>query len=132
MAYKHILKKPYTSLVDSNTGENINAYVFVGVLSSSQYAYVEAFLSQNQESWISANIHMYQFFGGVTRILIPDNLKTDVEKASWDSPTLNKFYQEMAEHFGTVVIPARVRKPQDKPNADGSNYGISSPVVLSI
>jgi transposase len=53
------------SLVDSDTGEIIDAYVFVGVLSSSQYAYVEAFLSQNQESWILAHVHMYQFFGGV-------------------------------------------------------------------
>jgi len=101
------------SLVDSDTGEIINAFIFVGVLSSSQYAYVEAFLSQNQECWIAAHANMYKFFGGVTRILIPDNLKTGVEKSSWDSPTINRIYQEMAEHYGTAVIPARVRRPKD-------------------
>ena len=51
----------------------MDAYVFVAALSSSQYAYVEAFLSMNQESWIAAHVNAYQFFGGVTRILVPDN-----------------------------------------------------------
>jgi transposase len=120
------------SLVDSDTGEIIDAYVFVGVLSSSQYAYVEAFLSQNQEAWITAHVHMYQFFGGVTRILIPDNLKTGVDKASWDSPTLNKVYQEMAEHYGTAVIPARVRKPKDKPNAEGTVGIVSTWIIAAL
>ncbi len=120
------------SLVDSDTGEIIDAYVFVGALSSSQYAYVEAFLSQNQESWISAHVHMYQFFGGVTRILIPDNLKTGVEKASWDSPTINKIYQEMAEHYGTAVIPARVRRPKDKPNAEGTVGIVSTWIIAAL
>jgi len=120
------------SLVDSDTGEIIDAYVFVGVLSSSQYAYVEAFLSQNQEAWITAHVHMYQFFGGVTRILIPDNLKTGVDKASWDSPTLNKIYQEMAEHYGTAVIPARVRKPKDKPNVEGTVGIVSTWIIAAL
>ena len=70
------------TIIDRDTGEIINAYVFVAVLSCSQYAYVEAFLSQNQESWIAAHVNAYNFFGGVTRILIPGNLKTGVEKAS--------------------------------------------------
>lgn len=103
------------SIIDRETGEMINMYIFVGVLSYSQYAYVEAFASQDQESWITAHINMYQFFGGSTRILIPDNLKTGVEKASWYSPVINKTYHEMAEHYSTAVIPARVRKPKDYP-----------------
>ena len=113
-----------TPVIDRVTGEIINAYVFIGVLSSSQYAYVEAFLSQNHECWIAAHVNMYKFFGGVTRILVPDNLKTGVEKASWYSPVINKVYQEMAEHYGTAVIPARVRRPKDKPNAEGSSVGV--------
>jgi len=119
-------------IVDSETGEIINTYVFVGVLSSSQYAYVEAFLSQNQECWISAHGNMYKFFGGVTRILVPDNLKTGVEKATWYSPEINKTYQEMAEHYGTAVIPARVRKPKDKPNAEGSVKIISTWIIAAL
>ena len=121
-----------TPIVDSVTGEIINAYIFVGVLSSSQYAYAEAFLSQNQECWIAAHVNMYKFFGGVTRILVPDNLKTGVEKASWSSPIINKVYQEMAEHYGTAVIPARVRKPRDKPNAEGSVKIISTWVIATL
>ena len=101
------------SIIDTDTGEAINAYVFVTVLSYSQYAYVEAFLSQNQESWILAHINAYKYFGGATRILVPDNLKTGVERPSWYTPVINKSYHEMAEYYGTAVIPARVRKPKD-------------------
>lgn len=119
-------------IIDSETGEIINVYIFVGVLSSSQYAYVEAFLSQNQECWIAAHVNMYKFFGGVTRILVPDNLKTGVEKATWYSPEINKTYQEMAEHYGTAVIPARIRKPKDKPNAEGSVKIISTWIIAAL
>jgi transposase len=121
-----------TPIIDRITGEIINAYVFIGVLSSSQYAYVEAFSSQNQECWIAAHVHMYKFFGGVTRILVPDNLKTGVEKASWFSPIINKIYQEMAEHYSTAVIPARVRRPKDKPNAEGSVKIISTWILAAL
>ena len=120
------------SIIDSDTGEPIDAYVFVAVLSCSQYAYVEAFLSQNQESWIAAHVNAYNFFGGSTRILVPDNLKTGVEKVSWFTPVINKTYHEMAEHYGTAVIPARVRKPKDKPNAEGAVGIISTWIIAAL
>lgn len=120
------------AIVDRDTGEIIFAYVFVGVLSYSQFAYVEAFLSQDQESWISAHVNMYRFFGGVSRILIPDNLKTGVEKVSWYTPVINKTYHEMAEHYDTAVIPARVRKPKDKPNAEGTVGIISTWIIAAL
>jgi len=68
----------------------------------------------------------------ITRVLIPDNLKTGVDKASWDSPTLNKVYQEMAEHYGTAVIPARVRKPKDKPNVEGTVGIVSTWIIAAL
>lgn len=120
------------SIIDRESGEIIPMYVFVGVLAYSQYAYVEAFPSQDQESWITAHIHMYQFFGGSTRILIPDNLKTGVEKASGHAPVINKIYHEMAEHYNTAVIPARVRKPKDKPNAEGSVNVVSTWILAAL
>ena len=140
-ATMHIHRKPGEQLevdwagqtvtvTDSDTGELIPAYIFVAALSSSQYAYVEAFPSMNQESWITAHVHAYEFFGGVTRILVPDNLKTGVERTSWYNPVINKTYHEMAEHYGTAVIPARVRKPKDKPNAEGT-VGVISTWVLA-
>ena len=100
-------------IVDTDTGKTIPAYVFVAALPYSGYAYVEAFLSQNQECWITAHINAYRFFGGVTRILVPDNLKTGVEKVTKSETLINKTYQEMAEHYGTAVIPCRVRAPKD-------------------
>lgn len=120
------------AIVDNLTGEIIPAYVFVGALSCSQYAYVEAFLSMNMESWIAAHVNMYQYFGGVTRILVPDNLKTGVERTSWYTPVINKTYHEMAEHYGTAVIPARVRAPKDKPNAEGTVGIISTWIVAAL
>ena len=101
-------------ILDNISGKPIPAYVFVAVLPCSGYAYAQAFLSQNLESWIQAHVQAYQFFGGATRILTPDNLKTGVQKADWYSPVINKTYHEMAEHYGTAVIPAGVRKPREK------------------
>ncbi|MGG1664319.1 hypothetical protein [Brevibacillus sp. NRS-1366] len=80
--------------------------------------------------WITAHIHMYQFFGGSTRGLIPDNLKTGVEKASGHSAVINKIYHEMAKHYNMAVIPAHVRKPKDKPNVEGF-VGVVSTWILA-
>ncbi len=140
-ATMHIKRKPgellevdwagqTAGIVDRNTGEIIPVYIFVAALSSSQYAYVEGFLSQNQESWITAHVNGFKFYGGAPRILVPDNLKTGVEKTSSHTPVINKTYHEMAEHYGAAVIPARVRKPKDKPNAEGA-VGVISTWILA-
>ena len=76
--------------------------------------YTEAFLDMKQEAWITAHVHAYNYFGGVTRILTPDNLKTGVIKNTRTETVLNKTYQEMAEHYGTAIIPTRPRTPKDK------------------
>jgi transposase len=102
------------AIISNETGEVIPAYIFVAAFSYSQYAYVEAFLSQDLESWITAHVNMYRYYGGVIKLLVPDNLKTAVEQADWYNPAINKTYHEMAEHYDTAVLPARVRKPHDK------------------
>jgi len=104
--------------------------VFVASLPYSGYSYVEAFLSQNQEAWITANVNAYSFFGGVTRIVVPDNLKTGVEKVTKSETILNRSYQEMAEHYDTAVIPARVKAPKDKSVVEGT-IGIISTWILA-
>ena len=102
------------TIIDPDTGEIIKAYIFVGVMTYSQYAYVEAFLDTKQKSWIHAHVHMYEFFGGVAKILVPDNCKTAViHNGGWKDQQINETYQEMAEHYGTAIIPARVRSPKD-------------------
>lgn len=120
------------AVVDRDTGEKLPAYIFVATLPCSACSYVEAFLSQNQESWISAHIHAFDFFGGTPRILTPDNLKTGVEKSNWYSPTINKSYHELAEHYGCAVIPARVRKPKDKPSVEGAVGIISTWIIAAL
>ena len=66
------------------------------------------------ENWLMCHVHAYAYFGGVTRILVPDNLKTGVTANTRYETQLNQSYQELAEYYGTAIVPARVRKPQDK------------------
>jgi transposase len=120
------------SLKDNLTGEDITAYVFVAALPCSQYAYVEAFLSMDTDSWITAHLHAFQFFGGVTRLIVPDNLKTGVVKTSSTNPVINRTYHEMAEHYQTVIMPARVRHPKDKPSVEGAVGVISTWIIASL
>lgn len=119
-------------LIDADTGEVLDAYVFVASLPYSGYSYAEAFMTMKQESWIAAHVNAYNFFGGVTRILVPDNLKTGVVKNTRTETVLNKTYHEMAEHYGTAVIPARVRTPKDKATVEGSVGNISSFILAVI
>jgi len=103
-------------ITDPDSGQIIDAYLFVGVMTYSQYAYVEAFVNEKQQAWITAHVHMYEYFGGVAKILIPDNCRTAVvHNGGWYNQQLNTVYHEMAEHYGTAIIPARVRRPKDYP-----------------
>ena len=117
-------------IVDTDTGELIPAYIFVSVLPYSGYAYVEAFLDQKQEAWINAHVNAYQFYGGSTRILTPDNLKTGVIKNTKNETVINRVYQEMAEHYNTAIVPARPRTPKDKAFVEGS-VGVISTWILA-
>jgi len=101
-------------VVDRATGEIRQAQVFVAVLAASNYTYAEATWSQELPDWIGAHCRAFEFFGGVPQILVPDNPRTGVSRACRYEPDLNPTYQEMAAHYGTVVIPARPRKPRDK------------------
>lgn len=117
------------SVIDTDTGENIPAYIFVAVLPYSGYAYVEAFFSMNQECWIAAHVNAFRYFGGVAKILQCDNLKTGVISHGRSEVKLNKTYNEMAEHYGTAVIPCRVRSPKDKAMVEGT-VGVISNYIL--
>ena len=90
------------------------AHLFVAVLGASNKTYVEAFADEKLGSWITAHCHAYAFFEGVARITVPDNLKTGVVRPCRYEPLLHRSYQEMGEHYGTVIIPARAKKPRDK------------------
>ena len=143
-ATMHIKRKPAEQIevdwagdpamiIDPDTGEIIKAHIFVGVMTYSQYTYVEAFLDMKQRSWIKAHIHMYEYFGGVAKILVPDNCKTAViHNGKRKDQQINQTYQELAEHYGTAIIPARVRSPKDKPNAEGTVGNISTWITAAL
>jgi transposase len=87
-------------IIDPDTGEITDAWLFVGAMTYSQFAYVEAFINEQQRAWISAHVHMYEYFGGVAKILVPDNCTTAVNhrKSTWYTQELNTTYDEIAEH----------------------------------
>ncbi len=105
-------------VIDQKTGEVLNTYFFVAVLGASNMFYTEPFLSQDLFSWIQAHVHTFEYFGGVTEIIVPDNLKSGVKKPCYYEPEINPTYLEMAQHYGSAIIPARVRKPKDKAPAE--------------
>lgn len=106
------------AVTDSITREPVTAYVFVACLPCSMYSYAEAVPDMKAASWIQAHIHAYSYFGGVTRILTPDNAKVAVVKNTRTELILNRSYQEMAEYYGTAIVLARPVSPKDKASVE--------------
>jgi len=107
-------------IIDPQTGEVSEAFIFAAALGASNYTYAEAFPNQKQLAWNMAHVHAFDFFEGVTDILVPDNTKTAVTKPDRYDPDLNAAYRELAEHYNTTVIPARARKPRDKAKVENA------------
>jgi transposase len=105
---------------DPVTGEISKAYLFIAVLPCSGFAYAELCEDMKMENWLLCHVHAYSYFGGVARLLIPDNLKTGVKSNTRYETVLNRSYQELAEHYDTAIVPTRVKHPQDKSHAEGT------------
>ena len=101
-------------ITDRITGCLTEVEVFVSILGASQYTYVEGMASQQKEDWIRANENSLIYFGGVPAAIVPDNLRSAVNKACKYEPDINPEFLKFAEHYGTVIYPARPRKPKDK------------------
>lgn len=101
-------------ITDRCTGKTHDAQIFIACLGASNYTYAEATWTQGLADWISSHIRTFEFLGGVPQLVIPDNLKSGVTRACRYEPDLNPTYLDMAHHYQTVVIPARVRAPKDK------------------
>ena len=109
---------PTVPVVCRQTGEMRPAQVFVAVLGASSYTYADATWTQSLPDWIASHQRAFRFFGGVTELLIPDNLLAGVTDANRYTPQINTTYAEMAAHYATAVLPARPRKPKDKAKAE--------------
>lgn len=107
-------------VIDSTTGKAEAAHFFVCALGNSGYPYVEAFGDEKTNCWLTAHIHAFEYYGGVPRIVVPDNCKTAVNSPRHYDPAVNPAYWELAKHYGVAVIPARIRHPQDKPVVEES------------
>lgn len=106
--------------MDIKTGEIYEAQIFVGCLGASQLTFVEATASQQIPDWINSHVHMWEYFGGVSEIVVPDNLKSCTTKAHRYDPDINKNYQHVSEHYGFAIVPARVAEPKDKAKVENA------------
>jgi len=105
-------KKP--TIIEATTGEVIEVELFVAVLGASNYTYAEATRTQQVPDWVASHQRAFQFFGGVTAAIVPDQLKSGVVVPCRYEPGVQRTYDEFAQHYGTVILPARPAKPRDK------------------
>jgi transposase len=107
-------------LFNGETGEWTEVELFVMVLGASSYTYAEAVRTQTLPDFVGATVRGFEYFGAVTEILVPDQLKSAVSKPDRSEPEINATYAELAQHDGTAVVPARPRKPRDKAKVEGA------------
>lgn len=105
-------KKP--RLVDPTTGEVIEVEVFVAVLGASSLTYAEVTYSQRGPDWIASHVRAFEYFEGVSAAVVPDQLKSGITRACRYEPEVQRTYEELAQHYGTTVMPARPKHPRDK------------------
>ena len=98
-------------ITDPVTGLVSTAEIFVAVLGASNLTYAEATWTQTLPDWIGAHVRMFRFWGVVPRLLVPDNLKSAIHKASFYDPEVNRSYGAMASHYEVGILPARPRRP---------------------
>ncbi len=109
-------------VVDPATGEERRARIFVAALGASNYTYAEARWTETLPDWIGAHVNAFDAIGGVPLALVPDNLKAGITSCgcargatpSRYEPGINRTYQDLADHYGCVVLPTRIIKPRDK------------------
>lgn len=108
------------AVFDAATGEERRAQVFVAALGASNYTFAQARWTQGLPDWIGAHVDALGAIGGVTKAIVCDNLKAGVTATCRYEPGINRTYQELAEHYGTVILPTRPRKPRDKAKVEGA------------
>lgn len=124
---------PTMRLVDPSTGEISKVYLFVATLPFSRYSYVEPTLDMRQDTWLLCHVHAFAFLGGSVPCIVPDNLKTGVTAHPREGEVvLNDAYRDMAAHYSSAVIPARVRKPRDKPSAENEVWSAATYVIAAL
>lgn len=120
------------AITNPQTGEVVQAHVFVAILPASNYLYAEVQSRQDLCCWINGHVRALQYFGGVARIFRPDNLKAGVKSPHYYEPEINPSYQEMAEYYHAAVLPARVGKPKDKASVENGVQNVERWVIAPL
>ena len=107
-------------IIDPRTGKTRGAYIFVAVVDGSSLSFAHASWTETLPDWINAHARAFAYFGGAARLLVPDNPKVAVIKACFYDPQVNRTYAEMAAHYDTAVLPARLRLPRDKAKVEAA------------
>jgi len=102
------------NVFDPALQKNREAQIFIAALGASNYTYAEATWTQKLPDWIASHCRAYEYIGGITKVTVPDNLKSGVKNPCFYEPDINPTYLDMAQHYGTAIIPARVASPKDK------------------
>lgn len=120
------------ALVDPESGETHPAPVFVAILPASDYVYAEVQPGMEKVHWINGHVRAFNYFGGIPKIVRPDNPKVGIKSPNYYEPDLNPTYQEMAEYYQVAVLPARVKKPRDKGNAENGVQNVERWVLAPL
>lgn len=105
-------------IINPTNGVITKAELFIAVLPASGFAFIKAIASQKKRDFIDAHVDMFEYFGGVTELLVPDNLKSAITRADNYDPDVNPDYASMARHYGAAVMPTRGYKPKDKAHVE--------------
>ena len=119
------------NVVDAITAEVTRAYLFVAVLPFSGVVFCYASVNMKSEAWLDAHVRAFLFFGGVTQIIVPDNPTTATHRRTFGDAerVVNARYQQLADHYGTAIVPARVRRPRDKAAAESAVNVVNKRVI---
>lgn len=115
--------------IDPDTGEIIYGYLFVAVLPFSGYGFALGCRDMKQASWIHANVEMFNYFQGVPTMLVPDNLKVGISKHTSTTIQVNETYEALANHYHTIVLPTRVRRPRDKATVENTVKNLTTHII---
>jgi transposase len=117
---------------DPQTGQTTPAFLFVAVLGASTYTFARAASGQGLANWIDCHVRAFEFFNGTTKLIVPDNPRTGVNRACRYEPDLNRTYLEMSQHYGTAILPARPYKARDKAKVENAVLVVERWIVAAL
>ena len=123
---------PTIPIYSRTGGETKQAHLFVAVVGASSYTYAEATTDEQMINWLTAHMRAFEFLGGLTKLIIPDNTRTGVARACRYDPDLNPTYHQMAMHYGVGVVPARPYKPRDKAKVESGVLVVERWIVAAV